>query len=154
MKGDCFFCTEQKLSKSIFSFFISQSLNSRMHIGEVDTKHRQHSMQECGTLLLCRYLRLSSGLLRNGASHHVVDVHLSALLFACLILLLLQNDVRAQEGCNAKDGGIVAQLQKRTLAGKASASNVMRQDMTSKRAGRMCMAPGCLLRYMYIYIDR
>jgi hypothetical protein len=150
-----FFARNKNCQKYVFFFSILQITGAefRMHIGEVDW-NGQHSMQECGTLLLCRYLRLSSGLLRNGASHHVVDVHLSALLFACLILLLLQNDVRAQEGCNAKDGGIVAQLQKRTLAGKASASNVMRQDMTSKRAGRMCMAPGCLLRYMYIYIDR
>lgn len=97
-------------------------------------------------------MRLGSGMLRNGASQHVVDVHLSALLFACLLLLLLQNDVRAQEGCNTKDGGIVAQLQERTLADKASAGNVVRQDMTSKRGGRMCIAPGCLRRYLYIYI--
>jgi len=117
-------------------------------------EHGQQSMQECGTVLLRRYLRLSCRLLRNGVSQHVVDVHLSALFFASLLLLLLQNDVRAQGGRDAKDGGIVAQLQKRTLADKASAGNVMRQDMTSKRAGRMCMAPGCLLRYMYIYIDR
>ena len=117
-------------------------------------EYGQQSMQACGTVLLCRYLRLSSRLLRNGASQHVVDVHLSALLFACFLLLLLQNDVRAQGGCDAKDGGIVAQLQTRTLADKASAGNVMWKDMTSKRGGRMCMAPGCLRRYMYIYIDR